>query len=834
MRVCVADVEVFAFDWIIVVKDAANGAYGVYHNQPEAVRELFRRTDVIFGLFNGKRYDRFIIQAICRGASQEEIKSVNDFIIRGGNGWDHPFIRENKFWFHCFDLKDDMQLGLSLKAIEGHLNLSIEESGVSFDLPRPLTQKELEETVRYCKYDVDTTHKLLNIRKGYLQGKLSLGRLKGMEDCRAIAMTNPKLTAAFLNASKKEWKDEREYEPPDNLRREFIPEQVFDFFDRMKDLSVVNQELFKKKCAFQLEDCACVVGFGGVHGAVRGYEEKAGNGRVIRNYDVASLYPSLMIEYGYTSRNIPSPADYINVYNKRLAAKKSGDLQTSNTLKLVLNSTYGAMLNQYNNLYDPRMGRSVCISGQLFLLELAGQYLAKCRTLRLIQLNTDGVMVSLDEKELPLLSEINGEWQRRTRFQLEEDRIQRIIQKDVNNYIMIAESGKVKTKGGYLNYGIAPAGVFNINNNLIIVKQAVLRYFTEGVSPEETIGGCGDIFCFQTIAKAGSKYSEAFQLVGGEKRPVQRVNRVYATPDTRYGTLYKVKAKDGSIAKIENLPEHCMVDNGNCLSLQQIDKQYYVNLAKRRIDEFRGIKPQKIKKERNEKMAAAKESKNIYQKLLEARVAFLARNVQKSGLNRGLGFKYFTLDDIVPAATDIFREIGLVSLVNLNREKAEMTILDVENPSSSIVFESPAGDLEPNKGVNPLQAVGAAHTYLRRYLYMTALDICEDDMIDAAAGTGEEKNGEETSSKPKIPLSQAERKEVARTLANQSGAATELQVQQLKNAVQQLKTLNPSKEEELTQLEIKTNGFTEITREQCEKLLIRVSDMLAASEAKGA
>ena len=87
--------------------------------------------------------------------------------------------------------------------------------------------------------------------------------------------------------------------------------------------------------------------------------------RIIKNWDVASYYPSLMIINGYTSRSIPSPQKFEEVYHKRIAAKKSGDTDTANALKLVLNTTYGATLNRYNDLYDPLMARSVCISGQL-------------------------------------------------------------------------------------------------------------------------------------------------------------------------------------------------------------------------------------------------------------------------------------------------------------------------------------------------------------------------------------------------------------------------------------------------------------------------------------
>lgn len=123
-------------------------------------------------------------------------------------------------------------------------------------------------------------------------------------------------------------------------------------------------------------------------------------------------------------------------------------------MKLVLNTTYGAMLNRYNDLYDPLMGRSVCISGQLQLLEMAEHLVQDCPTLKIIQLNTDGIMVSLDDCDVPVYQEITQEWQDRTGFELEEDLIKMICQKDVNNYVEVPFEGDPKIKGGVLVRGL--------------------------------------------------------------------------------------------------------------------------------------------------------------------------------------------------------------------------------------------------------------------------------------------------------------------------------------------------------------------------------------------
>lgn len=356
--------------------------------------------------------------------------------------------------------------------------------------------------------------------------------------------------------------------------------------------------------------------------------------RIIRNFDVASLYPSLMVYNGYTSRNIPSANSFAEVYHTRLRAKSSGDKFTANTLKLILNTTYGASLATTNPLYDPLMGRSVCITGQLYILELAQRYLRECSTVRIIQLNTDGIMISIDESEMPTIYRVNDEWQQSKNLILEEDKIRKIVQKDVNNYVMVFENGKVKTKGAYVTYGIAGAGAFSINNNHTIVKKAVIDYFVNGTPVEDTILSCEDIHEFQIIAKAGGGYKSVFRVpadfedrkkqwkkdnrivieldvsnngydgkkrkgktykepvfrwenYSGPRSELQKVNRVYASKNPNMGTLVKIKP-DGTVGKIGGLPDSVIIDNKNKLTLDHIDRSWYVNLAKKYISDYLG------------------------------------------------------------------------------------------------------------------------------------------------------------------------------------------------------------------------------------------------------
>ncbi len=270
MKLLTYGYKIFRYDQLVVFKDKETGRYTCVWNDAEALKACIDENNIYVG-FNSKFYDQYIIKAICCDFSSEEIKAVNDYIIAGNQGWQYPGFEGLYFKFNNVDIKDDMQAGLSLKAIEGHLGMDIRESTVPFDIDRPLTEDEKRETEFYCKHDVDTTEMLINLRMDYLKNKINLGRMAGIDEVKALGMTNAKLTAAMLKASKKPHNDERKYIYPDNLRKEYIPKEVFEFFDRMYDENLSNDEVFKGKSNLMIGNCPVTIGFGGIHGAIPNY-----------------------------------------------------------------------------------------------------------------------------------------------------------------------------------------------------------------------------------------------------------------------------------------------------------------------------------------------------------------------------------------------------------------------------------------------------------------------------------------------------------------------------------------------------------------------------------
>lgn len=142
---------------------------------------------------------------------------------------------------------------------------------------------------------------------------------------------------------------------------------------------------------------------------------------------------------------------------------------------------------------------------------------------------------------------------------------------------------------------------------------------------------------------------------------------------------------------------------------------------------------------------------NVYLRLQRARVALQNSNIKKSGENKYSNFKYFELSDFIPPLNEILLQNGLSTNFSIIDKQANLFVINTDNPDDNILFTSPIADA-PLKGCTPIQSVGATHTYMKRYLYLNALEITEDDILDKNAGNIEEKKENKNSYNPKIVL----------------------------------------------------------------------------------
>ena len=127
----------------------------------------------------------------------------------------------------------------------------------------------------------------------------------------------------------------------------------------------------------------------------------------------------------------------------------------------------------------------------------------------------------------------------------------------------------------------------------------------------------------------------------------------------------------------------------------------------------------------------------IFEKLQKARIELQNKKLKKSGENSYSHFKYYELADFLPQVNQIFFDLKLSSNFSIVEKQASLTVTDWEDNTKE-VFTSPIEELEL-KGCSKIQALGGVHTYMKRYLYLNALEIVESDMLDAQAGKIEEK-----------------------------------------------------------------------------------------------
>ena len=228
--------------------------------------------------------------------------------------------------------------------------------------------------------------------------------------------------------------------------------------------------------------------------------------------------------------------------------------------------------------------------------------------------------------------------------------------------------------------------------------------------------------------------------------------------------------------------------------------------------------------------AATTTPKNVYQKLIEARQSFLDSYVQQSGKNMNLEFMYFELKDIVPTVTKIFKEIGLIALDNFTGDTATLTIVNTDNPEETVVFSAPFNQIQPivsNQGrqvTNTMQALGSSITYMRRYLYQIAMDICVNDEIEPAIDKNTNKPEPEAKKAPATPQ---QREEIKKELTAPADNADALQIKGLKKVLLKYREQFPDEGETLaTALAEQTKGFTQISKTDCEKIINNLSDKL--------
>lgn len=565
------DFEVFAHDWLVVVINPIEKTKTVLVNDRDGLSRLYdERKGEIFVGYNNCHYDQYIFKGLLLGL---DAKWINDqIIVKDRPGW--AISREfSKIPMINYDvmLRDD----LGLKTLEAYMGNDIRETTVPFDIDRKLTKDELDEVIFYCTHDVEQTMEVFARRKSEFTAKLDLLKMFDLP-ISYLSKTGAQLTAIILEAK-------RPREPRgDEFDLEILPCVELGPYDWVRQwyLKAENQD-YDATLKFDIVGCPHVCKWGGIHGALIKYSAEG----YLINVDVESYYPSEMIVHGFLSRNVSNPSKFAWIKSHRLELKHAGD-KRQKSLKVVINGTYGASKDETNALYDPKQANQVCINGQLMLIDLMWHLTSGCGA-EIIQSNTDGVLVKMPDgfaggpdAFYSAVDDIAAEWESRTGMQLEFDEYAKVYQKDVNNYILVAEDGYTKGKGAYVKK------LSDLDADMPVVNRALMAYMVDGVRPESTIMAANDLADFQRVVKLSKKF---LYCTYGGKRMQDKVFRVFASTDPNDGMIASVKRKGGKPKKFACTSEHAFIDNTDIHGKscpEKLDRGWYISLAYERLKQF--------------------------------------------------------------------------------------------------------------------------------------------------------------------------------------------------------------------------------------------------------
>ena len=576
--VYVYDIEVFPNVFHCTVKNTETGELHKFEiscrsNQLDELVEFFHtintnhtfgdlyttdiqfKTDKLFCGYNNLHYDNAIInyiidyyntmkykgyRTICRSIFNLS-KVITDSSEDDINAW--------KKWKYmvCFDSFDLLtmlysnKLRVGLKEIQVTMQYKNVQEFVT-DWQADLPESQIDSMIEYNINDVNSTEELLNRCKKDIDLRIAIEDEYGVrvlsKDGVNIGMKI--LTQKYLEKTGLTWWDIKDLRSPMSvipLNDVILPFIKYDspilqrVLDDMKN-QIVSPGRKGYENKFVFEGLQYSVGVGGIHSVNKPEIIIPKEDELLIDIDVASLYPSMLIEYGFYPKHLGP--EFLEVYkqikDERIEAKHNGNKVKNETLKLALNGLSGNLQNEHNFCYSPFAVMQIRINGQLLLLMLAEKLTQLgCR---IVQANTDGLFVLLKKDVYSKVNKVCRDWEQLTKLTLEEERFKAMYQYAINDYFAIAEDDSVKEKGMFittvkLGKGLTPK----------IIPKAVINFFKNGVPVEETIKGCQDIRDFLMSEKTGKQWHVEYN-----NKEQQRTNRFYASTNGAY--LWKWKGED--------------------------------------------------------------------------------------------------------------------------------------------------------------------------------------------------------------------------------------------------------------------------------------------------
>lgn len=617
--VFVYDVEVFPNLFTCTIKNTESKVIRSYEisdrkNDLPLIAQCFLNKKIYFCGFNIIHYDSPIISYLILNYKElislpvwEITKRIYELSNQIINSQDGQFSGWSKYKYaNLFD-----QLDLLTMMFSNKLRVGLKELQVTMEYPnvqefdgdfrRPLHIDRIDDCLKYNRNDVESSCVLLEKLQKDIELRLAI------EDTYHISALNKDgvnlgmeiIKQRYLAETELQWNQIKDLRD-DKYDQVLLGDIVFDWI-KFKDpilQDVLNQvksyvykivkdkEKKKKQDKWEIKFFfrGTVYNFstGGIHSDNKPESIEPSSNEVLIDADVASMYPSIIIQHSVYPPQLGS--EFVDVYRRikeeRIEAKHNGDKIKNETLKLALNGLSGNLQSPVSFCYSPKTALKMRINGQLMILMLAEMLTDVGAVIK--NANTDGLFYIITNDKIEQVHEIYKQWTAITKLDLEEDYFERFYQSAVNDYVGVKKGWSethdpklIKRKGAFLEditlgKGMAPR----------IIAEAINKDLVEGIPARDTILNCTDIKKFLTYQKV----NKIFQVEYGEKA-IQRINRYYMS--TNGYRLYKVQRdeKTGQEIKRIQLSEsgvtllNTFEDKEIPITERRINYRYYLNEA---------------------------------------------------------------------------------------------------------------------------------------------------------------------------------------------------------------------------------------------------------------
>ena len=596
--------------------------------------------------FNGNHFDSLILEAATAGFSNESIKRVADtLIVDRTQPWQlRKQLGLAALKYDHIDLIEvaPLQAGLKLYAGRMHVKRMMD---MPLDPGTVIEESQIPSMRFYCEIDNENTGELARNLLTELTLREEMGEKYGIDlrsksDAQlAEAVIKRELEVTHHIVAKRpkiEPGSTIRYRPPSNIS--FKTDQLKEVFNLYKSIPIVilengnceidfNQENTsfldqsdynqyyrdhprkkkvpflkwlesqkKKKLKLKIGSTMYTLGIGGIHSCEKSISHYSDEKHIIRDYDVATFYPKIILNNRLSPSHIGEP--FLQVYqsliDKRINSKKllktlkkgSEEYKTHTTVnesgKIIINGTFGKLGSKWSCIYAPNLMSFVTITGQLTILmlieslELAG--------ISVISGNTDGIVVKIPKSKLSIAEEIIEDWQFNTDYELESTDYISLHSRDINNYIAVKpdepesieysdKSYHIKGKGAYADQRDHYYFLRN-NPSSDICAEAVKVFLKTGKPIEDSVAECTDITKFVSVRTVNGGAVKDGQYVG-------KVVRWYYGKDEMDAIHYKTSGnkvpKSEGAVPLMNLPDEFPVD---------LDYKWYVAEAKRILQDI--------------------------------------------------------------------------------------------------------------------------------------------------------------------------------------------------------------------------------------------------------